>query len=88
MVRSLRESGSRSTIYKQNHDGEYDSSKLIDLTPNTEILYNYVVEQGDSPRNLSYFDGIFYWFPPSQHFIPYVPDIHNDERCSILKIFQ
>ena len=69
LVRSLRESGSRSTIYKQNHDGEYDSSKLIDLTPNTEILYNYVVEQGDSPRNLSYFDGIFYWFPPSQHFI-------------------
>ncbi len=69
LVRSLRESGSRSTIYKENHDGGYDSSKLIDLAPNTEILYNYEVEQGDSPRNLSYIDGIFYWFPPSQRFL-------------------
>ncbi len=65
LLRSLRLSGSRSTMYDLDYDNEYDNSKLLDLTPNIEVTYHRFVEQDSFPKNLTYHENTFWWFPPS-----------------------
>ncbi len=65
LLRSLRLSGSRTTMNDLDYDNEYDNSKLLDLTPNIEVAYHRFVEQDNFPKNLTFYENTFWWFPPS-----------------------